>query len=115
MCRLIYIAVLLLATMNCGGGDKNPVDSNPPIPTEPLAPLTPPAPVTPADPSACMVGQMLSPGERCKVGSGWFSVTDDGAGLFTDAGVSISVGQGITLGSFKARHVGGGQWIVDAV
>lgn len=112
MHRLVILVLLLLVAPGCGGGDSNPVDPDPPIPT--IQPPTP-TPMTPVDPDACKVGQTLSPGERCKVGSAWFSITDDGHGLFTDAGVNLTIGEGITIGTFRARHLGNGRWIIEAI
>ena len=53
---------------------------------------------------ACRVGQVLSPGDSCTVGSEVFKVLSDGTGQY---GCCINVGEGISINGFVAKRISG--------
>ena len=66
--------------------------------------------------SDCQVGQVLSPGESCTVGSQTFQVLSDGSGRFGRFGFFITSGTSIALNDFKASRISGtNNWRIDAV
>ena len=61
---------------------------------------------------ACRVGQELSPGDSCTVGSDRFEVLPDGRGHFS----FITAGTGITVNRFRASRIPGtNTWRIDSV
>ena len=68
--------------------------------------------VTMSAAGACEVGQVLSPGESCTVGSARFEVLSTGQGRLG----SITAGTGITINNFSASRIPGtNTWRIDSV
>ena len=68
--------------------------------------------VTMSAAGACEVGQVLSPGESCTVGSARFEVLSTGQGRLG----FITAGTGITINNFSASRIPGtNTWRIDSV
>ena len=62
---------------------------------------------------ACRVGQVLSPGDSCTVGSDTFQVLADGSGRY---GCCITAGQGITINTFRAVRISNtNNWRIESI
>jgi len=91
-----------LLVLGCGDDEGSP--SSPTAPT-----ATDSAPTS----SACVVGQVLRPGDSCTVGSDRFEVLSDGRGRY---GCCITAGTGVNINGFVANRISGtNNWRVEQV
>ena len=68
----------------------------------------------------CEVGDMISPGGRCKVvigrETGWFSVQRDGSSVYQEVGgFHLDFDERVHCGDFAARKQADGTWLIEAV